>query len=194
LGEKVPPYQPCGRGAKLTETGGNLEGGLPAAGGDGGVEGLEDGAGPEAGGLLPRGRGLAGDARDGGLGAEDAGEGVRRLLSVGNGRGGRRLRPLAAVAGSRNDGSPGRRVGGRGRRRRMHGASARGRRRSEGETAIRSSGGEEKRCDQGNSAEPSIRYIATSTVGWHLKHFEHQAKENGHHQHIGRCSCRSSQK
>jgi len=119
-------------GGKRRE-GGDLEGGLPAACGDGGVEGLEDGAGPEVCGLLPRGRGLAGDARDGGLGAEDAGEGVRLLvlgLADAGGRGRRRFPPLTpaagAASGSRHDrrtagaGSRGRRAGGRERRLQVH--------------------------------------------------------------------------
>jgi hypothetical protein len=89
------------------DVGGHLESGLPAGGGDGGVEGLKDGAGPEAGGLLLRGRGLAGDARDGGLGPKDAGEGVRLLGLEGRLGGGRQLPALAVAAivasGSRDD-------------------------------------------------------------------------------------------
>jgi hypothetical protein len=115
---------------------GDLEGGLPAAGGDGGVEGLEDGAGPKVRGLLPRGRSLAGDARDGGLCAEDAGEGVRLLvlgIGLAGGRGRRRFLPPTPAAGaassSRHDrrtagaGSRGRGAGGRERRRQVHGAT-----------------------------------------------------------------------
>jgi len=73
--------------------------------------------GPEVCGLLPRGRGLAGDAQDGGLGAEDAGEGVRLLvlgLAHAGGWGRRRFPPLTlalgAASGSRHD----RRVAGTG--------------------------------------------------------------------------------
>jgi hypothetical protein len=108
--------------------GGNLEGGLPAAGRDGGVEGLEDGAGPESGGLLLRDRGLAGDPRNSGLGAEDAGDGIR-LLSIGGGRGGWVSSPPADTAlgcrDGRRAGNPGRRGRRRGRRWQMHGARGR---------------------------------------------------------------------
>jgi hypothetical protein len=96
---------------------GYLEGGLPAPGRDGGVEGLEDGAGPESGGLLLRDRGLAGDPRNSGLGAEDAGDGIR-LLSIGGGRGVWVSSPPADTAlgcrGGRRAESPGRRGSGRG--------------------------------------------------------------------------------